>query len=72
MGICRNNSVLVQSAKFMSKGLFHGRSHPRYQQTEIVETVQRHLMPPELKTFVSEHESMTGSYISKDRAMILS
>ena len=28
MGIRRNNQQLIHSAKWMSKGLFHGRKHP--------------------------------------------
>ena len=65
MGIRRNNSTLIQSAKFMSKGLFHGRTHPRYQQIEMIETLQRKLMPNDLKTFISMHESMSRTDSSK-------
>lgn len=61
MGIRRNNSLLVQSAKFMSKGLFHGRSHPRYQQIEMLDTVQRMLMPEQLRNHLDNHESMSKS-----------
>ncbi|XP_071163549.1 uncharacterized protein [Mytilus edulis] len=59
MGIRRNNTILVQSSKFMSKGLFHGRVHPRYQQIEMLDTVHRFLMPEQLQTFLSNHESMS-------------
>ena len=59
MGIRRNNSLLVQSAKLMSRGLFHGRNHPRYQCIEIVDSMQRELMPEEMTYFVESHESMS-------------
>lgn len=59
MGIRRNNTILIQSAKFMSKELFHGRNHPRYQQIEMIESVQRKLCPNELANFIQLHESMS-------------
>ena len=65
MGIRRNNSTLIQSAKLMSKGLLHGKTHPRYQQIEMIETLQRKLMPNDLKTFISMHESMSRTDSSK-------
>ncbi|MEW8547705.1 MAG: hypothetical protein AB2693_29710 [Candidatus Thiodiazotropha sp.] len=65
MGVRRNNSVLIQSAKFMSKGLFHGRTHPRYQQIEMVESIQRQLLPEKLKEFMKKHESISRSDCSK-------
>jgi hypothetical protein len=59
MGVRRNNSKLVQSAKFLSKELFHGRSHPRYQELEIIDHFKRIAMPKDLQNFEEEHESMT-------------
>ncbi|CAG2242694.1 unnamed protein product [Mytilus edulis] len=55
----KTKPFLVQSSKFMSKGLFHGRVHPRYQQIEMLDTVHRFLMPEQLQTFLSNHESMS-------------
>ncbi len=59
VGIRRNNSKLIQSAKHMTKELFHGRVHPRYQDLEIIDTFIRKVMPDKLKTFMSEHDSMS-------------
>ena len=59
MGIRRNNSNLVHSAKFMSKGLFHGRVHPRYQQIEMLDSVHRFLLPEKLLSFLNENESIS-------------
>ena len=61
MGVRRNNSQLIQSAKYMTKELFHGRSHPKYQQIEIHDTFQRLAMPRELHEFSELNESMTRS-----------
>ena len=36
--IRRNNPQLLKSAKWMTKELFHGRNHPKYQEIEIYET----------------------------------
>lgn len=36
-GIRGNNSLLVQSAKMMTRGRFHGRNHPKYQLIEMTE-----------------------------------
>ena len=60
MGIRRNNSTL-----FISKGLCHGRTHPRYQQIEMIETLKRKLMPNDLISFISMHESMSRTDSSK-------
>ena len=59
MGIRRNNSLLVQSAKHMTKEIFHGRRHPKYQEIEMVETFQRYVMPSEVREFCDKHESVS-------------
>ncbi|KAK3085592.1 hypothetical protein FSP39_005806 [Pinctada imbricata] len=48
MGIRRNNANLVASAKFHLKERFYGRFHPHYQNIEIFDSIQYHLMPAEL------------------------
>ena len=61
MGIRRNNHALVQSARYMTKELFHGRSHPKYQQTEITVAFLDVISPPELKQFLHHHQSVSVS-----------
>lgn len=57
--IRRNNSQLAQSAKWMTKELFHGRRHPVYQEIEIMEQFQRAVRPEKLREFEERHESMS-------------
>ncbi|CAC5402027.1 unnamed protein product [Mytilus coruscus] len=45
MGTSRNNSQLIHSAKYMFRGLFHGRCHPKYQLIEMYDSMQRYLQP---------------------------
>ena len=61
MGIRRNNSDLVRSAKFHLKELFYGRSHPHYQSIELFDTLQYHFMPTEVKQIWDENVSFTVS-----------
>ena len=61
MGIQRNNSLLVQSAKFVSRGLFHGPNHQRYQCIEIGDNLHRRLMSEKMNEFVETYESMSRS-----------
>ncbi len=61
MGVRRNHSDLVISGKVMTKGLFHGRNHPRYQEIEMTEQFQRTVMPPEVDDFIRRHESLSKS-----------
>ena len=61
MGTRRNNCLLVESAKLMSKELFHARTHPRYQQIEILDSFMRKAMPKDLRCFLEQHESVSKS-----------
>ncbi|XP_060595290.1 uncharacterized protein LOC132749514 isoform X1 [Ruditapes philippinarum] len=61
MAVRRNNSSLLKSAKFMTKELFHGRSHPKYQSIEIYDTLQDILMPKEVQTLNDLYSSITTS-----------
>lgn len=61
MGVCRNNSKLLQAGKWMSKELFHGRNHPKYQEIEIYETFVFHLLPLELENFLNSNCSVSKS-----------
>lgn len=45
MAVRRNNSDLIKSAKYMTKELFNGRSHPKYQSIEAYDTLQDFMMP---------------------------
>ena len=61
MGVRRNNCQLVKSARYMTRGLFHGRNHPNYQKLEIYKAALDEVMPPELSTFMSTHTSVSKS-----------
>lgn len=57
----RNNSDLLKSAKYMTKELFHGRSHPKYQVIEIFDTIQDIMMPEEVRSLSDKYSSITTS-----------
>ncbi len=59
MGVRRNNSNLVLSAKHMTKELFHGRVHPRYQDLELTDSFIRKIMPDQLRYFMAQNETMS-------------
>ena len=61
MGIRRNNNTLAQSAKHMTKELFHGRNHPRYQQIEMIESFQLSVMPDKIREFTNTFYSLSKS-----------
>lgn len=61
IGVRRNNARLIESAKMMTRNLFHGRNHPKYQEIELVDTMLRNLMPVDLKDFFERFESITKS-----------
>ena len=59
MATRRNNWTLLQSAKWMTKELFHGRSHPKYQDIEIYDQFVQHIMPEKVKQFVRLNATMS-------------
>ena len=63
--IRRNNALLVKSARYMTRGLFHGRNHPRYQAIEVfnssLEEVPPPPPPPEIQRFMATHQSVSKS-----------
>lgn len=61
MAVRRNNYILLQAGKFMSKELFHGRNHPKYQDIEVFDHFVHQLMPVELKTHFASHCSLSKS-----------
>ncbi|CAC5422228.1 unnamed protein product [Mytilus coruscus] len=61
MAIRRNNSDLLKSAKYMTKELFHGRQHPKYQQIEVNDTIQDMLMPENVQIINDAYSSITTS-----------
>ena len=61
MGVRRNNADLYKSGKYMTKELFHGRSHPKYQIIEIYDSVQDVLMPEEVRNLSDSYASITTS-----------
>lgn len=67
MEITRNN--FLQSAKFMSKDLFHGRVHPQYQQTEMLDTVHSFSLPEKLQSFL-DVSSEVSSDVSKGQGYV--
>ncbi|CAG2184636.1 unnamed protein product [Mytilus edulis] len=61
MATRRNYSDLIKSAKYMTKELFHGRSHPKYQVIEIFDTIQDLTMPEEVRSLNDIYSSITTS-----------
>ncbi|CAC5383293.1 unnamed protein product [Mytilus coruscus] len=61
IGVRRNNSCLLQSAKFHPKELFYGRSHPHYRNIELFDTLQYHFMPDEVKNIWDNNTTFTVS-----------
>jgi hypothetical protein len=59
MGIRRNNSQLVQSAKHRFKAIFHGRRHPIYSSIEIYDCLIRRLCPKPIKDQLAALESVS-------------
>lgn len=59
--IRRNNPQLLDSAKWMTKELFHGRNHPKYQEIEIYESFIKKIMPVELQQFMNTFCSISKS-----------
>ncbi|VDI14752.1 Hypothetical predicted protein [Mytilus galloprovincialis] len=50
MATRRNNADLLKSSKYMTKELFHGRNHPKYQKIELYDTIQDRMMPDNAMT----------------------
>ena len=61
MATRRNNAALLKSAKYMTKELFHGRTHPKYQTIEIYDTLQDLMMPDEVQELNDKFSSITTS-----------
>lgn len=55
MGTRRNNTDLVRAGKFMSKELFHGRHHPKYQAIEIYDEFQYRCLPKPVQQLLDAH-----------------
>ena len=61
MAVRRNNAVLLQSAKYKFKELFHARHHPKYQAIEIYDTLYQVQAPAEVEHFLNVHSSASRS-----------
>jgi hypothetical protein len=61
MAVRRNNAQLLSSAKFMTKELFHGRRHPKYQAIELYDTIQGIVMPKDVQCLNNSYVSITTS-----------
>ena len=61
MGIRRNNSSLVQLARYMSKELFHGCNHPKYQEIEIFSSFMEKAAPDKINEFLAQNISVSKS-----------
>ena len=57
-GVRRNNSHLAESAKHYIKDLFWARQHPRYQQLEVYDNVQKCVMNEQVNAFDMKHYSV--------------
>ena len=61
MALRRNNYQLLETAKWMSKELFHGRNHAKYQDIEMYESFVRQILPAEVRQLTSHHCSISKS-----------
>ena len=61
MGVRRNNSRLVQSAKHKFSPLLHARNHPKYQVIDIYDELYRRMAPDAVREFLDAHESLSRS-----------
>lgn len=57
-GLRCGNVEAIASAKAVFAPLFHSRNHPRYQEIEMQEAIQRHSIPQDLLNFFNETESV--------------
>ena len=57
----RNNSEMMDSAKFHITKLFYARSHPHYQRIMIYDEIQRIFMPDSVREEWEKHSSITLS-----------
>ncbi|VDI50411.1 Hypothetical predicted protein [Mytilus galloprovincialis] len=51
MATRRNNADLLKSATYMTKEIFHGRNHTKYQIIELYDSIQDRMMPDDEKKF---------------------
>ena len=58
MGTRRNNMTLIRAGKFMSKELFHGRHHPKYQLIEMYDELQYRSMSQKNQQLFNAHYSI--------------
>ncbi|KAK3102158.1 hypothetical protein FSP39_009221 [Pinctada imbricata] len=61
MAVRRNNAMLLNSAKFMTKELFYARTHPKYQQIELYDHMQYLKMPVQVRQLNDMFISITTS-----------
>ena len=61
MAVRRNNAKLLQAARFMTKELFHGRNHPKYQEIEIYKSYMDQVAPHEVSKLLEENSSVSKS-----------
>ncbi len=61
IAVRRNNSDLLLCAKYHTKELFFGRNHPHYRNIEIFDSLQRAMMPPDVKKVWDDYSSVTVS-----------
>ncbi|CAG2197472.1 unnamed protein product [Mytilus edulis] len=57
----RNNADLLKSAKYMTKEIFHGRNHPKYQMIELYDSIQDRMMPDDVRSLSDKYSSITTS-----------
>lgn len=60
-GVRNNDKDLIMAGKFKHAPIFHGRSHIKYQQIELIEAKNDLIMPAEVKEFVQKHQSISHS-----------
>ncbi|CAG2220190.1 unnamed protein product [Mytilus edulis] len=61
MATRRNNASLLRSSMYMTKELFHGRQHPKYQIIELYDAIQYKMMPEDVRQLYDDYSSITTS-----------
>ncbi|XP_019646796.1 PREDICTED: uncharacterized protein LOC109487258 [Branchiostoma belcheri] len=60
VGTRRNNTGYVQAGMEVFSPLFSGRNHPKYQAIDLLESMDRTMYPPDLRSFMEKTESVSS------------
>ena len=60
-GVRLNDSIKIQCGRELFRPIWHGRRHTKYLVIDLLEQICRQMMPSEIKSIVTEHESFSRS-----------